>query len=102
MKVTLGQLKKEIKSSKKPVLIEFWGSWCPPCQIMKSTLKEFEQETEDKIKLIKLNPDMNPSLSGEFNVKGLPTFILFKEGKEIKRAVGAKSKEELHNLIKTS
>ena len=99
MKVDIKKIKDAIQSEEL-VFVEFWGSWCPPCQMMKSTLKEFEKEYQDKIKILKVNTDLNPSVSEEYIVRGLPTFILFKNGKEIKREVGAKSKEQLISIIK--
>ena len=99
MRINLANLKKEIFNSEKPVLLEFWGSWCLPCQVMKFTLKELEKEYQKKIKILKINSDLNPFISSQFKIKGLPSFILFKKGKEIKREVGAKSKEELYKII---
>jgi thioredoxin 1 len=93
------ELEKEILNSKKPVLLEIWSSWCLSCQAMKSTLEELEEDYKDKIKILKVNPDFNSAISSHYKVKGLPTFIFLKEGREIKREVGAKSKEELSKMI---
>jgi len=102
MEINSKDLEKEILNSKKPVLVEFWGSWCLPCQMMAPTLKEFEKEYQDKIKILKINSDINPIVSDQYNIKGVPTFILFIKGKEVKREVGAKSKLELCKLINDS
>lgn len=99
MEVSLKDLEKEISNSKIPVLLEVWSSWCLPCQAMKNTLKELEKEFQGKIKILRINPDLNPAVSSRYNIKGVPTFILFTEGKEITRVVGAKSKKELLQMI---
>lgn len=92
-------LEKEIKNSENPVLVEFWSSWCAPCQSMKPVMEDFEKNYGDKIKILKINPDLNASISQDYDVKGLPTFILFKEGKEVRREVGVKSKSDLEKLV---
>lgn len=99
MKKNSKDLEKEITSSEMPVLAEFWGSWCLPCQMMDPTLKELEKEYQDKIKILKINSDTNPTVSSKYDIRGVPTFILFRKGKEIKREIGAKSKEELCKII---
>ena len=101
MEANLQGLEKLIAESEAPLLVEFWSSWCPPCQMMKQTLEEFEKEFQERIKLVKINPDINPAVSSKYNIMGLPTFAVFHKGKEIKREVGAKSKEQLKLLIET-
>lgn len=93
------QLEEEIKKAKIPILVEFWSSWCAPCQMVKSILEVIEQEYQNKLKVIKINTDLNFNLSSQYKIMGVPTFILFKNGQEVRREVGAKSKEELERLI---
>ncbi len=86
---------KEVLNSSIPVLIDFWGSWCPPCKMMEPAIESVASEFGDKVKVVKLNVDQNPSLRIKFNIIGLPTLILFEKGKEIKRQVGAMSKKQI-------
>lgn len=97
---TLQNLKQEIVGSEKLVLVEFWGSWCPVCQRMKEIIEGLERDQGEQVKVLRVNPDMNPSFSSEFKIRGLPTFIFFRDGKEIRREVGAKSKDGLLQIIK--
>ena len=99
MEINIKDFKKEIKNSKIPVLVEFWGSWCLPCQMMESVLKELGEKYKGKVKILKINSDISPAVSLEYKIMGVPTFILFKEGKELKREVGAKSKEALLKMV---
>lgn len=99
MDITIKDFSRKVLQAKLPVLVEFWASWCPPCQAANSLLKEIKKEYQGKIKVLKVNIDKNPSLSSQYTVKSLPTFILFKKGKEIKREVGSRSKKQLASLI---
>lgn len=91
---------KEILESDIPVMVEFWGSWCPPCQQMKQILEELEEKYDDQIAVAKINIDRNPGIASKYDIKGVPTYIVFKCGKIIYREVGAKSKEQLEDIIK--
>jgi len=91
---------KEILESDIPVMVEFWGSWCPPCQQMKQILEELGGKYGDQIAVAKINIDRNPGIASKYDIKGVPTYIVFKRGKIIYREVGAKSKEQLEDIIK--
>jgi len=92
--------KAEVLGSNIPVLVDFWSSWCPPCKMNEPVINELAEELEGKIKVCEINIDQNPGIGQEYNISGVPTFILFKEGKILKRAAGAHSKKQLLELIK--
>lgn len=80
------------------VLVDFWAEWCSPCRMMLPIIEEFAGEQE-QIKVCKVNVDDNPELASQYNVMSIPTFIIFKNGKEEKRLVGTQGKEDLEEAI---
>ncbi len=90
---------KEVIQSKKPVLIEFWASWCVPCKAMERLLNELENLFNSKLYIFKMNVDRNRRIPRILNLTGVPTFMSYSEGKEIQRRVGAQSKEALIEMI---
>ena len=99
MEITSKTFRGEVLEAKTAVFVEFWGSWCPPCKIMDPFLAKREKEFEDKIKIGKVNTDINPALRNKYDIRGLPTFIVFKNGKEVERHVAAKSEEDIRKII---
>ena len=77
------------------VLVDFWASWCMPCKLMVPVLNELAEETDGKVTIAKLNVDESKATASKFAVRSIPTLILFKNGKEIHRFVGVKSKDYL-------
>lgn len=90
---------KEVLQSEKPVLVDFWAAWCAPCRMMNPAVEAVADEHKQNAAVVKLNVDENPSTSQRYGIKGIPTMILFKGGKEEERVVGATSKEALSRLI---
>ncbi len=90
---------EEVILSQVPVLVEFWGSWCPPCKMMEPVLEKLSVKYGDKMKIVKVNIDQNPKLSDCHKIMGAPTFIFFSGGKEQHRIVGAVSGKTLEDLI---
>jgi thioredoxin len=99
MEVYAKNFEHEVLRSKMPVLVEFWASWCPPCKMMDPVLQKLQSEFKNKIKIRKINVDLNPSIATKYDINGVPTFILFKDGKEMVREVGAKTETQLRQLI---
>lgn len=78
-------------------LVEFWGSWCPPCNEMKRTLKRLERDMG--IRVGKMNINLNRVTPAKYEISGVPTFIVFRNGKELERHVGSKCETELRGII---
>jgi len=86
-------------SKDEPVLVDFWAAWCAPCRAIAPILEEIEKEQSDKIKIAKLNVDEYPDIASRFKVFSIPTLIIFKNGKELGRLVGAVPKPKLLQFI---
>ena len=82
----------------KVVLVDFWATWCGPCQTMGPLVEEIAEERAD-IKVCKLDVDQEPELARQYRVMSIPTFLVFKEGEVVKRDMGVMSKEEVEGLI---
>lgn len=95
LKFESNNFEQEVLKSEKPVLVDFYADWCGPCQMMGPVIEEISEELDGKAKVGKINVDENPDVAVEYNVMSIPTLIIFKNGKEVKRYVGVTSKEEL-------
>jgi len=91
---------KEIINQKVPVLVDFKADWCGPCKMMAPILKEVKHQLKDTIKIIKIDVDKNQSVAATYQVRGVPTLILFKEGKQVWRKSGIVPVNELIPLLK--
>lgn len=92
---------KELISSEKLVLVDFYGTWCGPCQTLMPILQEVKQELGDNIKIVKIDIDKNPTLATDYQVRSVPTMILFNEGKPKWRQSGVLQKNAILNVIET-
>ena len=90
---------EEVLKSEKTVLVDFYADWCGPCNAMAPVIEEVATELDGKAKVGKINVDENSDIAVEYNVMSIPTLIIFKNGKEEKRLVGLRDKEELLNLF---
>ena len=99
IKLSSENFEKEVLKSEKPVLVDFYADWCGPCNAMAPVIEELATELDEKAKVGKINVDENSDIAVEYNVMSIPTLIIFKNGKEEKRLVGLRDKEELLNLF---
>lgn len=93
---------EEINNSQLPVLVDFWAEWCGPCKQIGPILEEIGEAKKDKLKIFKLNIDENPQTPQKFGVRGIPTLMLFKDGKLIETKVGSLPKNMLESWIDTN
>jgi thioredoxin 1 len=89
----------ELINGEKPVLIDFHAVWCGPCKMMKPVLKEVAEKVGDKVRIIKIDVDKNPNLSKKFQIRGVPTIMLFKSGKAVWQRSGVQSTHKLLKVI---
>ncbi|NQV75692.1 MAG: thioredoxin [Bacteroidetes bacterium] len=90
----------ELIQSDKPVLVDFFAEWCGPCKVMAPILKEVKQEIGDAVSILKVDVDKNPQAAADYQVQGVPTLILFKQGKGLWRQSGLVPKNGLVGVIK--
>ncbi len=88
-----------IINSETPVLVDFFADWCGPCKVLAPILKEVKDELGDTIKIVKINVDKNQPLSAKYQVRGVPTMILFKDGKQLWRQSGVLQKNDIISVI---
>lgn len=99
LKITADNFEEEVLKSKVPVLVDFWATWCGPCQMQGPVIEEAAAEFGESVKIGKLNVDEEGSLSQKYGVMSIPTLIVFKEGEVAKKAVGFNSLDEIKALL---
>ncbi|HBI37605.1 MAG: thioredoxin [Spirochaetes bacterium GWF1_31_7] len=90
----------EVLTSELPVLVDFWAPWCGPCKMIGPIIEELAKEYSGKVKICKCNVDENQSAPAKYGIRSIPSLIVFKDGKEVKQAVGSQPKESIIALFK--
>lgn len=100
-KITDASFDEDVLKSGKPVLVDFWAEWCGPCRQIAPALEELAEELADDVVIAKINIDENPDAPTKYGVRGIPTMILFKDGKPAATKVGAQPKSMIKNWLQS-
>lgn len=98
LKVTSENFEEEVLKSDKPVLVDFYADWCGPCKMLSPIVDEVAKEISE-VKVVKVNVDEAQNIAMQYQVMSIPTLVVIKEGKEVKRSVGLIDKSEIKNLM---
>jgi thioredoxin 1 len=101
-KVSDADFDSEVIKAAGPVVVDFWAEWCGPCKMIAPALEEIAGSLGSKVKIVKLNVDENPQTAQKYGIMSIPTLMLFKDGKEASRQVGAGPKQKLEQWITAS
>ena len=97
--VTDSSFEQDVLKADKPVVVDFWAEWCGPCKMMSPIVDEIASELGDKVKIAKVNIDDNPNVPTQYGVRGIPTFMVFKDGEIVDTKVGGMTKEQLQDWV---
>jgi len=97
--ITDSNFETEVLNSSLPTLVDFWAPWCAPCRMIAPMVEQVAKENSSVAQVGKMNVDENPNVSQRYGIKGIPTLILFKDGREVERMVGAGTFEALSRLV---
>ncbi len=97
--LTKDTFEQEVVNSSKPVLVDFWASWCGPCRMVAPIMDQLAEEYDGKVVVGKVNVDEEGELAEKFRVMSIPTIMLFKDGQVVEKIIGARSKEEFSKFI---
>ena len=98
--VTDASFETDVLKSSQPVLIDFWATWCGPCRAIAPVVEQLAGEYAGKVKVVKVNIDENPKTPTQYDVRSIPTLLMFKDGKVVGQIVGAVPKPKIEELVK--
>lgn len=90
---------QDVLQSDKPVLVDFWASWCGPCRAIAPVLEDLDAEYGDKFQIVKVDVDANPNISAQFGIRSIPTLFVFKNGEKVDTIIGGRPKSEFVALL---
>ena len=99
IKITKDNFEAEVVKSDRPVLVDFWATWCGPCMMLGPVVAEIAEERKDVIKVGKVNVDEEPELAAKFGIMSIPAVLLFKNGEVVANSVGYISKEDMNAFV---
>jgi thioredoxin 1 len=102
LELTDQNFEQTIKESQKPVLVDFFAEWCPPCKMLSPILENLEKEYKERVVFTKVNVDACPLVAQKFGINPIPNVILLKEGKQADSFIGLRSEEEIKNWLENS
>ena len=91
--------KADVLESEKFVLVDFWAEWCGPCKAIAPSLEEISEEMKDKLKVVKVNVDENPTVSQSYSIRSIPALMIFKNGEKVSEKMGALPKSALQAWV---
>lgn len=99
LQISDASFEQDVLQSDKLTLVDFWAEWCGPCKMMNPVIEKLATEYENKVVITKMNVDDNPETPTNFMIRGIPTIVMFKGGKEVRRVVGAQTESKLREQI---
>ena len=99
--VTDQSFASDVLGASGPVLVDFWAEWCGPCRMIAPALEEISKDLGEKVTITKLNIDENPDIPGRYGVRGIPTMLLFKDGRPIAQKVGAAPRSQIQQWLES-
>ena len=102
LKIGMDNFETEVLGAEKPVLVDFWATWCMPCRMLAPTIEEIAEDFDGQVIVGKVNVDDDPDLARKYRVMSIPTLIVFENGAEVRRSVGVVSREDILDMLGVS